>query len=116
MFFTGIATMTTSPARAASFTVTAVAPVSPARSASVADDAFVLPERVAEDDVGGFASDAGQFDQSVHRIRNFTVVALDQCFAKSNQALCLVAEEARALDHLFQLIQRCVGERSRCRK
>src|SRR5205809_6007160 len=35
MFFTGIETITTSPARAASLTVTAVAPVSVARSARV---------------------------------------------------------------------------------
>ena len=76
---------------------------------SVDDDTFVLSERVAENDIGGFASDAGQFDESIHRIRNLAVVPLYQRLAESNQTLRFVAEEARAFDHLFQLILRCVG-------
>src|SRR5207253_6336376 len=35
---------------------------------------------------------------------------------ESDQTLRFVAEKARALDHLFQLILLCVGERSRGRK
>src|SRR5450759_678131 len=78
---------------------------------SVDDYAFVLPERVAKDDVCGLASDAGKLDESVHRIWHLAVVALDQSLAESDQALRLVAEEPRALDDLLQFFRRRIGER-----
>src|SRR6266550_575631 len=77
------------------------------------DHAFVFPERVPQNHVGSLAPDTWEFDQSLHRVRNCTAMALDQRFAESDQALRLVTEKPCAFDDLLQLFPLGVGQRLR---
>src|SRR5712691_8237838 len=83
---------------------------------SINDDSFVFLERVAENNVRGFASDSGELDELLHRVRNLPVVPLDQSPAKADQAPRLVTEEPGALDDLLQFFGRRIGERRGRRK
>src|SRR5687767_3112301 len=71
---------------------------------------LVLPECVAEDDVGGLAADSRQLHESFHRVGDFAVVPLDQSLAQTNQALRLVAEETGAPDYLLQFFPWSIGK------
>src|SRR5258706_13901911 len=80
------------------------------------DDTFVFLERVAENNVRGFASDSGELYELLHRVRNLSIVPLDQSLAEADQALRLVTVEPCALDDLLQLFRRRTGERGGRRK
>ena len=59
----------------------------------------------AQHHVGRLAADAGQLDQRVQVLRHLAAVFVDQLPAAGLDVLGLVAEEAGALDGLFQLGQ-----------
>ena len=64
---------------------------------------------VAEDDVGGFAADAGEFDELVHIVRHLAVVVICDGLAGGFDIFGLVAEEAGRFDVLFELLGGCLG-------
>src|SRR4051812_36166121 len=64
--------------------------------------AFVPMKCVSEYHVGRLAPDAGQLDELVHRGGHLAVVALYQCLAQADEALCLVTEEPRAPNDLLE--------------
>jgi hypothetical protein len=70
-------------------------PVADARHVRVDDHAHVLPERVAQHDVGRLAPDAGELRELVHRLRHLPAVPLEQCRRHVSQALGFVAVETR---------------------
>ena len=59
-------------------------------------------ERVAEDDVGGLAADAGQRHQVVHGVGHVAVEPFHQFLAEPHQRVGLVAVEAGGPDELFE--------------
>src|SRR4029078_12822717 len=82
-----------------------------ARNVGVDDDAFVLSKRIAKNDVRRLTPDSGEFDELLHRVRDCSVVPLDQSLAEPDDALRLVAEKSGALDDLLQFFRRRIGER-----
>ncbi len=69
-------------------------------------------ERVAEDDVGGLASDARQFDQRVHRARHLAAMGLDDLGRHTQERTRLGAEEPGRLNLRLELVGRRPGERA----
>ena len=65
-----------------------------ARDVGVDDDADVLAEGVAEDDVGGFAADAGELDEFVHGLRDVSAMLVDEEPAAGADVFGLGAVEA----------------------
>ena len=63
----------------------------------------------AKHDVRRFASDARQRDHLIHIARHFAAVLFDDALACRLDVLGLVAEEAGALNHFFQLLDRRIG-------
>lgn len=77
----------------------------------VDDDAGRHAEGSAQNDVGRFTTDAGEGDHSFDVAGKFAVVTLDDGLAGRFNVFGLVAEEARALDDLFQGFDRRGGQR-----
>src|SRR6185437_3145484 len=53
--------------------------------------------------VGGFAADAGEVGQLIHRRGDFAAMQLDECCAHAAEAFGSVAEKAGGLDVFFEL-------------
>ena len=69
----------------------------------VDDDALGLAERDAEDDVGGFASDAGDGGELGEGLRHLAVEVGDDLAGRALDGLGLVVVEAGGADELFEL-------------
>jgi hypothetical protein len=80
------------------------------RDVRIDNDAMIEFEGVAENDVGGFASDAAKAGEFFHRLRHFAAVTLDQGLAAGLDAFGFVAEEAGAFDGCFQVGGGRLGE------
>ena len=70
-----------------------------------------LAEGVAEYHVRGFPSDAGQFEQSFHRIREFAVELLDDGFRRLQNMVGFRPVESAGEDRLFELFPSAARER-----
>src|SRR6478609_6316253 len=77
--------------------------VAETRDVRVDDNAVVASEGVAEDDVRRFASYTGKLHECVHFGRDFTAVAFREGSGHADEALRLVAKEARRLDDLLDV-------------
>lgn len=77
----------------------------PAEAADVGihDDASGGVEGVAEDDVGGFTSRAGDGDELVDRLRDLAMETLHEGGRHADQILGFVAEEACRSNKLFDV-------------
>ena len=73
----------------------------------------LLPESVAEDDVRGFSSYAGQCEQIVQLVWDFALEALDDFAAAVMNRLGFIAVEIDLVDFPFQGGHRCFGVVSR---
>lgn len=76
-----------------------------ARHVGVNDDTFVEVEGIAEDDVGGFASDAVELDEVLHGVGDLAVVTFDEFLAGALDVFGLMTKEAESADVLFELGQ-----------
>jgi hypothetical protein len=74
------------------------------------DDADVLGEGVAEDDVGGFAADAAELGEFVHGLGDAAAVFFDDVGRRFADGFGLVAEEAGGLYELFDVFLGGFGE------
>ena len=63
-------------------------------------------EARSQDHVGGFARDSGQGEQFLHRLRDFSAIVLNDPGGGADDVLRLVAEEARGVNLLLQLLLR----------
>ena len=90
-------------------------PVAETRDVRVDDDAVVAPEGIAEDDVRRLASYTGKLHECVHVGWNIAAVTLHERGRHADEALRLVAEEARGPDDLLDVFLLCGGERGRVR-
>ncbi len=61
-----------------------------------------MSECVGEEEVCGFASDAGELDEGVEGAREFSVVVLEEGGAEGADAFGFVSEEAGGLDEGFE--------------
>ena len=81
----------------------------------VDDDAGFDAVGVAEDDIGGFASDAGEVSEVVEILRNFTVMFPHEGFRGGDEILGFVAEETGGADEVFDVFlfggSECFGVR-----
>ena len=68
----------------------------------VNDDATGDAVGGSEDDIGGFARNAGELQDFFHRTRDFIAVDLNDCFAGAHDGFGFVAEEAGGANFLFQ--------------
>lgn len=82
---------------------------------SVDDESGVDVEGVAENDVCGLAADSRKVTEFFHRLRNFSVMVLDQAFGGTDEALALVAKEVNRLDRLFDILKPSPGQLLRSR-
>jgi len=80
------------------------------RDVSIDNDAVIEVEGIAEDDIGGFASDAAEAGEFFHGLRHFAVVALDERLAAGLDAFGFVAEETGAFDGFFEIGGGRLGE------
>jgi len=78
------------------------------RDVRVHDHAGVDAERIAQNDIGGFASDAVEVRQFLHRARHLAVVLPDQFAATGLDVLRLVPKKARRPDGLLEFGERGV--------
>jgi hypothetical protein len=76
------------------------------RDVGVHDDADVLVEGVAQDDVRGLPPHSRQAGQLLHRLRDFPAVFLQKAVGHASQALGFVAVEACGLDGFLQFLLR----------
>ncbi len=67
-----------------------------------------------ENDVAGFACDAGQRQDFVHCLWNFAFKVFDDAFARAHDRFRFIAEEPGRADFLFQFTWIGVGEIFRC--
>lgn len=81
-----------------------------AEHVGVDDDAGGDAVPGAEDDVGGFARDAGQLEHLVHSFGDFALEFFDEDAGGADDALGFVAEEACGVDDLFDCGLLCFGE------
>lgn len=73
-----------------------------ARDVGIDHHADVDAVGVSENDVGGFASDAGELHERVHGCGNFSVVVLDEELAAGADVFGLVAVEADGAEVVFE--------------
>ena len=73
-------------------------------------DAAGDSEGGAEDDVAGFARNAGEGKDFVHGARDFAAEFLQDAFAGANDRFCFIAEESRGTNFIFQFGGAGVGE------
>ena len=78
------------------------------RDVRVHDHTDVDAEGIAQNDIGGFAPDAVEVRQFLHRAGHLAVVPLDQFAATGLDVLRLVTKKARRPDGLLQFGERCV--------
>jgi hypothetical protein len=69
-------------------------------------------KRVAEDDVGGLAADAGQFHEFRHRARHLAAMTLDAGRGHSKKGTGLRAKEPGRLDLRLEIVSRSRGKRA----
>jgi hypothetical protein len=69
----------------------------------------LLPESVAEDDIGCFPSHTGKREQIVQFVGDFALEALDDFAAAIMDRLCFIAVEIDFVDFTFQLRRRGLG-------
>ena len=72
------------------------------RHVRVNNNTNIDAERIAQNDIRRFASDAVQLRQFLHRLRNFSTVALNEFAAAISNVLRLVPEKARGFDGLLK--------------
>jgi len=65
---------------------------------------------IAEDDIGGLASDPGEGDQLGHRLRHLPVMALDHGPGATDQAGGLAAKKPGGADQCLDLLGRSRGQ------
>ena len=79
------------------------------------DDTGFNAVGVAEDDIGGFASDAGEVSEVLEILRNFTVMFPHEGFRGGDEILGFVAEETGGADEVFDVFlfgrSECFGVR-----
>ena len=68
-------------------------------------------ERVAEDDVGGLAADAGKRGERVHVGRNISAVLLDEGARGADDRFRLRAEEAGGVNLRLEVFRRGLRQR-----
>jgi len=76
----------------------------------VHDDADVLIEGVAQDDVGGFAADATKIGEFFHRCGNFAGVFFDNVGGGFAEGFGFVSEKAGGLDDGLDVLLRGLGQ------
>jgi hypothetical protein len=76
----------------------------------VNNDAFGLPKRHAQDDIGCFPGDTGEFEKLLHRIRNVSTVLFVNHARSGLETLRFVAEEAGRVDHGLEFGGIGIGE------
>jgi hypothetical protein len=81
-----------------------------AADVGIDDDADVLGEGVAEDDVGGFAADAAEGSELVHGLGDAAGVLFDDVGGGFAEGLGFIAEEAGGLDEFFDVFLGGFGE------
>ena len=69
----------------------------------VDDDAGFDAVGVAEDDVGGFASDPGEMGEGFEFAGDFAFVVVDECLGGGTDIFRFVAEEAGGTDEVFEV-------------
>ncbi|HEX2444322.1 MAG TPA: hypothetical protein VHJ77_10295 [Vicinamibacterales bacterium] len=72
-------------------------------------------QRVTQDDVGGLAADAGEFDELLHARRNLAPMLLDERDRHAGERLRFHPEEAGGLNLGLELRRGCPGQRARVR-
>lgn len=92
-----------------------IEPLGKALNMRVNDDAGSDAIGGAENDVGGLTGNAREFENFVHRSRNFAMELVDQHLAAADDRFCLVAEETGAANILLELRGIGVGEMLRRR-
>ena len=70
-----------------------------------------LAECVAEHHVGCFSADAGEHEQTFHRVGEFAVEVLDNCLCRLQDMIGFRPVESAGEDGLFELIPVAVRER-----
>lgn len=76
----------------------------------VDDDAGLDAVGVAEDDIGGFASDAGEIGEGFEIFGDFAVMLLRDGFGGGNEVLGFIAEKAGGADEVFDVFLLRGGE------
>jgi hypothetical protein len=76
----------------------------------VDDDTGLDSVGVAEDDVGGFASDAGKIRQGFQIFRDFAIVLLRDGLCGGDEILGFVAEKAGGADEILNVLLLGCGE------
>ena len=73
-------------------------------------DAAADAEGGAENDVSGFAGNAGKGKDFVHGARDFAAEFLEDTFAGADDRFCFIAEESRGANFIFQFGGIGIGE------
>ena len=74
-----------------------------ARDVGVDDDAGFDAVGVAEDDIGGFASDPGEMGEGFEFAGDFAFVVVDEGLGGGADIFRFVAEEAGGMDEVFEV-------------